>query len=139
MNEKTRREKQADAILGGLPLIAGREVDMRPVGKLLMLERMGNKYFGGPSGQGDIEAMTQVFFVATRNKEEMLTFENIDESLNEFACAITMDDVNEFGRYFERVLEEINASSAEPTTTPGKRKAARRRTGQRKSSASRSA
>ncbi len=132
MNDKKRQQKQADALLGGAPKIAGRPCDIKSIGKLLTLERRGNKYFGGNDGAGDIAAMTEVLFVATRTRVEMRNTQRLDatewsDMVEEFAEEITMDDVNAFGKYFESALGEIAASSAEPTpdpkASPGKKNA----------------
>ena len=131
MNDKTRKKKQADAILGGAPEIKGRPCDMSSVGRMLVLERSGNKYFGGDKTHGDIEAMTEVLFVATRDDEEIkrcakATPDEWDNAIIDFSADLSMDDINAFGRYFESILGEINASSAEPVEdpkSPGKPKA----------------
>ena len=129
MNDKKRRQKQADALLCGAPKNAGRACDVSSVGKLLTLERRGNKYFGGDESAGDIESMTEVLFVATRTRVEMrglgrLSGDEWRDMVEEFADEITMEDVNAFGQYFESALGEINASSAEvepdPKASPGK-------------------
>ena len=138
MNEKTRQQKQADAFLKAAPEIGGRKADINTVGKLLLLERMGNKHFGGDSKAGDIEAMTQIFYVATRTEDEIKDFAVSDPDFMEqiimaFSLTITMEDVNEFGAYFETALEQINASGAKPVKKKGAamttKKRATRRTG----------
>ena len=128
MRDEIRRKKQADALLADAPEIDGRKIDLRSVGRLLRLERLGNKFFGGKKEQGDIEAMTEVLYVATRTRDELAGI--TDEDVADFADGISLAEINEFGKYFESVLGEIDASAAEPAKSPGKNQAENGPTGQ---------
>lgn len=123
----SRKEQQASAFLVDAPDIGGHVIHPLASGRLSILERRGNRFIKGTGNQNEMDAAAEVFFVVTREPADLVAMRRLDsddwrDHVEAFALELSPGDLDEFGKYLESEMSDIDAGA----TKPGKTKRAER-------------
>lgn len=86
--------------------------------RLRLLERRGNRFFGGGEDQSETEALAEVLFVLTTPHEQLKELRKLDaaewsERVDDRYFDLTEDQAAEFQGFIQEKIQYLNAAATE--------------------------